>query len=127
LVDVLDNNISSSTVKGISMKILPVIAHQQEQKQLCNNVTNASVQVHTNKDLFAVAGLKFGLEYLGQIVIIRKALDRLVPSSEKWHSYFADILRGLNFVPTRSDADVWIRLSDDKKRTSIYVLTLAIL
>jgi hypothetical protein len=50
---------------------------------------------------------------VGQIVIIRKALYILASSSDKWHSYFADILRGLNFVPTRLDADVWIRLGED--------------
>jgi hypothetical protein len=57
-----------------------------------------------------------GKEIAGQIVIIRKALYGLVSSSERWHSHFADTIRGLGFVPTRSDADVWIRLSKDKRR-----------
>jgi hypothetical protein len=37
LVKVLDKDSYSSTVKGVSVKILHVIAHQQEQNQLCGN------------------------------------------------------------------------------------------
>ncbi len=60
------------------------------------------------------------LDTTGQIVIIRKALYGLVSSSERWHSHFAERLRGLNFVPTRSDADVWIRIAaKTRKPTNI--------
>jgi hypothetical protein len=38
-----------------------------------------------------------------------------VSSSERWQSHFANMLRGLDFEPTRLDADVWIRLDKDKK------------
>jgi hypothetical protein len=115
LVDVLDNHSYSSTVKGVSVKLLHAVAHQQDQNQLCGNVMNAFVQAYANEKVYAVAGLEFGLESVGKIVIIRKVLYGLVSSSERWHSHFADTLRGLNFVPTRSDADVWIRLDKDKK------------
>jgi hypothetical protein len=115
LVDVLDNDSYSTTVKGVSVKILHVVAHQQDQNQLCGHVTNAFVQAYTNEKVYAVAGLEFGLELVGKIVIIRKALYGLVSSSERWHSPFTDTLRGLNFIPTRSDANVWIRLGKDKK------------
>jgi hypothetical protein len=115
LVDVLDNDSYSSTVKGVSVKILHVVAHQQGQNQLCGDVTNAFVQAYTNKKVYTIAGLEFGLESVDKIVIIRKALYGLVSSSKRWHSHFADTLRGLDFVPTRSDADGWIRLDKDKK------------
>jgi hypothetical protein len=111
----LDADSYSSAVKGMSVKILHVVAHQQGQNQLCGDVTNAFVQAYINKKVYAVAGLEFGLKLVGNILIIRKALYGLVSSSERWHSHFTDMLRGLNFVPTRSDADVWIiRLNKDK-------------
>jgi hypothetical protein len=115
LIDVLDHDVYSSTVKGISVKILHVIAHQQKLKQLCGDVTNAFVNAYTNEKVYAVAGLEFGEEAVGKIVIIRKALYGLASSAERWHSHFADTLRGLGFTPTRYDNDVWIRPSENKK------------
>jgi hypothetical protein len=115
LIDVLDHNVYSSTVKGISVKILHVIAHQQKLKQLCGDVTNAFVNAYTNKKVYAVAGLEFGEEAVGKIVIIRKALYGLASSAERWNLHFADTLRGLGFKPIRYDADVWIRKSADKR------------
>jgi hypothetical protein len=82
LIDMLDNNVCSSTVKGISVKILHVIAHQQKLKQLCGDGTNAFVNAYTNKKIYAVAGLEFGKEAVRKIVIIRKALHGLASSAE---------------------------------------------
>ena len=107
LVDVLDNNLYSSTVKGISVKILHVIAHQQQLKLLCGDVGNAFVNAHTNELVFTKAGPEFG-DKEGMVLIIRKALYGLKSSAECWHSHFADSLRGLRFMPTRCDPDVWI-------------------
>jgi hypothetical protein len=107
----------------VSVKILHVVAHQQGQNQLCGNVTNAFVQAYTNKKVYAVAGLEFGLELVGKIVIIRKGLYGLVSSSERWHYHSTDTLRGLNFVPTRSDAMSGSDSTKTRKRTSTSVLT----
>jgi hypothetical protein len=106
LVDVLDNDSYSLTVKGVSFKILHVVAHQQGQNPVWGDVINAFVQAYTNKKVHAVAGLEFGLELVGKIVIVWKTLYGLASSSKRWHSHFPDTLRGLNFVPTRSDANV---------------------
>jgi hypothetical protein len=82
LIDILDHNYYSLTVKGISVKILHVIAHQQKLKQLCGYVTNAFVNAYTNKEVYVVAGLEFGEEAVGKIVMIRKALYGLASSAE---------------------------------------------
>jgi hypothetical protein len=112
LIDVLNHDVYSSTVKGISVRILHVIAHQQKLDQLCGDVTNAFVNAYTNEKVYARAGLEFGKAMEGKIVIIKKALYGLASSAERWHSHFADTLRGLNFVPTRYDPDVWIRMNE---------------
>jgi hypothetical protein len=52
-----------------------------------------------------VAGLEFGEEAAGQIVIIRKALYGLALSSEQWHSHFANTLRSLGFTLTQYDSN----------------------
>ena len=112
LVDALDHDIYSSTVKGISVRLLHVIAHKAGLEQLCGDVGNAYVNAFTNERVYAIAGPEFG-ELEGQVIIIRKALYGLRTSSERWYCHCADTLRGLEFEPTRYDRDVWIRKSED--------------
>ena len=95
LVDALENSIYSSTVKGISVQMLHVIAHKQGLKLLCGDVGNAYVNAFTNELVYCCAGPEFGEELQDSIVIIRKALYGLRSSSERWWSRFADtITRG---------------------------------
>jgi hypothetical protein len=113
LVDALDHDIYSSTVKGISVKLLHVIAHKANLKQLCGDVANAYVNAYTNEKVYAKAGPEFGSDLVGSIVIIQKALYGLRSSSERWHAHFADTLRALQFKQSRYDKDVWIRLGNE--------------
>src|SRR5688500_2081437 len=59
LIDALDYNIYSWTVKGISIQILHGIAHKTKLKQLCGDVSIAYVNPFTNKLVYAVAGPEF--------------------------------------------------------------------
>jgi hypothetical protein len=108
LVDPLDHSVYSSTVKGISVKLLHVIAHKADLSQLCGDVSLAFVNAFTNELVYAIAGPEFG-EHEGKTVIICKALYGLCTSAEQWHSHFANTLRSLGFKQTRFDNDVWIR------------------
>jgi hypothetical protein len=108
-------------VKSISVKLLHVISHKKQLRQLCGDIGNAYVNAFTNEKVYARAGPEFGtLE--GSIVIIVKALYGLRSSSERWHAHFADTLRNLKFVPTRYDNDVWYRLAEDESHYE-YVCT----
>jgi hypothetical protein len=82
LVDCVDNNIYSSTVKGISIRMLHVIAHQQKLEILCGDIGNAYVNAYTNELVWSKAGPEFG-DLEGHIIIIRKALYGLRSSSER--------------------------------------------
>ena len=112
LIDPLDHEVYSSTVKGISVRLLQVIAHKEKYEILCGDVGNAFPTAYTNEKIYAIAGKEFGAR-AGRVIIIVKALYGLATSGERWHSMFADTLRGLNFVPTRYDSDVWIRRHED--------------
>ena len=83
LVDALDNNIYSLTVKGISVKLLHVIAHKAKLKQLCGDVACAFPNTFTNEKVYAYAGSEFGPELQGSIVLIVKSLYGLKSSSER--------------------------------------------
>ena len=60
LVGALNHDIYSSTVKGVSVKLLHVIAHKTGMTQLCGDVSNAYVNAFTNEKVYAVAGKEFG-------------------------------------------------------------------
>jgi hypothetical protein len=78
----VENNIYSSTVKGISVRMLHVIAHQQKLEILCGDIGNAYVNAYTNELIRSKAGPEFG-ELEDSIIIIRKALYGLRTSSER--------------------------------------------
>ena len=44
--------------------------------------------------------------------MIRKALNGLCSSSERFHEHLVDTLRSFGLSQTRSDNDVWIRLDE---------------
>ena len=112
LIDVLDNQVYSSTVKSISVQLLHLISHQMKLEQLCGDVGNAFVNAFTKEKIYAIAGPEFG-DNVKKVVILERALYGLATSCERWHSHFSDTLRSFGFVPTRYDRDVWIRMADD--------------
>ena len=94
LINALDHDIYSTTVKSISVKLLQVIAHKANLEILCGDIGNAYVNPYTNKKVYAIAGDEFGKSMKGYIVIIVRALYGLRTSSERWHTHLADTLRG---------------------------------
>jgi hypothetical protein len=82
LVDPSDHIVYSSTVKGISVKLLHVIAHKSDLSQLGGDVLLAFVNVFTNRLVYAIAGPKFG-EHERKPVFICKALYGLCIISAK--------------------------------------------
>eukprot|EP00957_Ditylum_brightwellii_P137097 10453404-Ditylum_brightwellii.AAC.2 len=70
LVDVLDNEVCSSTVKGISVKLLHIIAHSETLDVLCSDIDNVYVNTHTTEKVYDKAGLEFGEENVGKIIVI---------------------------------------------------------
>jgi len=115
LVDMMDIQVYSSTVKSISVQLLHVISHKAGLEQLCGDIGNAFPNAYTNEKVYIQkAGPEFG-EYEGCCLIIRKALYGLCSSSERFHSHLADTLRSFGFSQTRFDNDVWIRLDESGK------------
>jgi hypothetical protein len=71
LEDALDHVIYSSTVKGVSVKLLHVIPHKTGMTQLCGNIGNAYINAFTNENkVYSVAGKEFGEFLEGSTIII---------------------------------------------------------
>eukprot|EP00957_Ditylum_brightwellii_P059920 4549283-Ditylum_brightwellii.AAC.1 len=113
LMDVLDNEVYSSTVKGISVKLLHVITCSEKLDVLCSDIGNAYVNVYTTEKVYVKAGLEFGEENIGKIVVIWRALYGLATSSARFHDHLVDTLCSMDFQSTRFDRDVRIHYSED--------------
>ena len=112
LIDMLDIQVYSSTVRSISVQLLHVISHKANLKQLCGDIGNAFPNAYTKEKVYIPkAGIEFG-EHAGKCIVIRKALYGLCSSSERFHAHLADTLRSFGFSQTRFDNDVWIRLDE---------------
>jgi hypothetical protein len=103
----------ATVVKGISVRLLDLIAESQQLKVLCGDIGNAFIQAKTNERVYTRVGNEFG-EHAGKIALIVRALYGLTTSAERFHTLLADFLRTLGFTPSRFDRDVWMRLRDDE-------------
>lgn len=122
LLELFDTEVYSSTVKGISVRLLHVIPHQNNLSVLCGDIGNAFPTAKTKEKAYFVANLEFGEQHKGKTVVLVKALYGLASSATAFHAHLADNLRSFGFVTTRFDPDVWIRLSEDKQ-TYEYICT----
>eukprot|EP00957_Ditylum_brightwellii_P173988 13246608-Ditylum_brightwellii.AAC.2 len=74
LVDILDNKVYLSNVRGISVKLLHVISQSAGLNVLCGDIGNAYVNAYTTEKVYVVAGPEFGSRLEGKIVVICKSL-----------------------------------------------------
>ena len=82
LIDALDHDIYSTTVKSISVKLLQMIAQKAKLEILCGDIGNAYVNAYTKEKVYAIAGNEFEKVMKGSVVIIVRALYGLRTSSE---------------------------------------------
>ena len=81
LVDILIHKTHYSTIKGVSIKLLHVIAKNKFLNQLRGNISNAYVNdAYTNEKAYAFSGKKIR-DIEGSVVLIRKASYGIVLSS----------------------------------------------
>jgi len=73
------------------------------------DIGNAFLHGNTQGKIYSITGSEFG-EKKDYMVIIKKALYGLSTSARAWNIELGDMIRGLGFVPTRADPDLWIRL-----------------
>lgn len=108
LVDPMGVNSRSTVVKGISVRLLDLIAHRDNLPILCGDIGNAFITAECMEKIYSYAGPEFG-EREGSVLIFKKALYGLRSSSRAFRTHFADFLRSLGFSATRYDRDVWMR------------------
>ena len=101
----------ATVVKGVSVRLLDIIADHQDLEVITGDIGNAFIQAHTKEKVYTRCGPEFGPRS-GAIAILIRALYGLTTSANRYRTLFADFLREMGFVPTRYDRDVWMRLRE---------------
>ena len=106
-------NSRSTVVKGISVRLLDLIAHRDNLPILCGDIGNAFITADCLEKIYSWAGPEFG-DREGTMMVFKKAIYGLQSSSTALRAHFADFLRSLGFSAALYDRDVWMREREEK-------------
>jgi Reverse transcriptase (RNA-dependent DNA polymerase) len=72
------------------------------------DIRNAYLNALTTEKLYCYAGMEFGKNEEGKLMIIRRALYGLRSSGAAYRAHFARTLMELGFTACKADHDVWM-------------------
>ena len=72
------------------------------------DIGNAYLEAPTEEKLYIVAGPEFE-DWEGYILTFLKALYGLISSGKRWAETLHDILKDMNFIPSRADQCIWLK------------------
>jgi hypothetical protein len=83
---------SSSVVSPDSVRFTFPLAALNDIELLAADVRNAYLNAPTNEQVYTTAGLKFGPELQGKVIVIVRALYGLKSSGAAWWAHLANTL-----------------------------------
>ena len=101
-------SIYSGVVSLRSLRMVVFLSELNDLEIWGADVENAYLEAYTDEKLCIIAGLEFK-ELQGHFLIMIKALYRTRSGGARWHDRLFDILQELNFKPSKTDPDVWMR------------------
>ena len=102
----------SSVVQTMTVRLLQTVALKHDLKIVTGDIGNAFVQALTKEKIWSKAGPEFGPKQ-GCKIIFERALYGLATSARQWNLKLGDALKKIGFKPSRADADLWLKESDD--------------
>jgi hypothetical protein len=128
LTDTPIDPVYSSVISQRGLRILTFLAELQGQECWSTDIGNAYLESYTQEKVYIVAGPEFapfGLE--GHTLVVNKALYGLKSSGKRWHERFSDVLRSMDFFPSKAEPDIWMRrCGDHYEYIGVYVDDLCI-
>lgn len=120
------DSVYSSVVSLRGIRMLTFISELNEMDVWATDIGNAYLESFTKEKVYIIAGSEFG-DRAGHTLVIRKALYGLKSSGLRWHERFADVLRGMDFFPSKAEYDIWMRdRGDHYEYIAVYVDDLLI-
>ena len=120
------DSVHSSVVSLRGIRILAFLGELNGLKVWSTDIGNAYLETHTREKVYIIAGPEFG-ELEGHTLIISKALYGLHSSGLRWSERLADVLRAMEFFPSKAEKDIWMRdKGDHYEYIAVYVDDLMI-
>ena len=118
----------TSTYAGVvfheSIRIALTYAALHQIDVECADIKNAYLQAPSSEKHFIYCGPEFGLENVGKIALIRRALyGGKTAGRDFWH-HLRSCMEHLKFESSKADPDVWFRASKRKDGTPYYEYVL---
>ena len=126
LTDTPIDSVYSSVVSLRGIRLITFIAELNGLDLWATDIGNAYLESYTKEQVYIVAGSEFG-ELAGCTLLISRALYGLKSSGLRWHERFADVLRSMDFFPSKAERDIWMRdKGDHYEYIAVYVDDLLI-
>ena len=120
------DSVYSSVVSLRGIRMLTFLAEHNDLELWATDIGNAYLESFTKEKVYIKAGAEFG-DREGHYLVIVKALYGLKSSGLRWHERFADVLRSMDFFPSRAEPDIWMRdKGDHYEYIAVYVDDLLI-
>ena len=108
--------------ESIRIALTYAALHQIDVK--CADIKNAYLQAPSSEKHFINCGPEFGLENVGKVALIRRALyGGKAAGRDFWH-HLRSCMEHLKFESSKADPDVWFRASKRKDGTPYYEYVL---
>ena len=101
-------SVYSGIVSLRGLRLVIFLAELNKLKILATDVVNAYLEADTREKVYIIAGPEFG-EREGHTLVIKKALYGLKLSGKMWGKRCSDIFLSMDFVPSRTEDDIWMR------------------
>ena len=102
-----------STYAGVvsrdSVRIALTYAALNNIDVVASDIQNAYLQAPSSQKHFIICGVEFGLENIGKIALIRRALYGGKSAGRDFRNHLRACMSHLGFTPCLADPDVWMR------------------
>ena len=92
--------------------MITFLAELNDLELWSTDIGNAYLESYTTEKVCFYAGPEFG-EKEGHLMIIVKALYGLKSSGKCWHDRLFEVLKAMDFFPSKAEADIWMRRQGD--------------
>jgi len=120
------DSVYSGVVSLEGIRIVTFLAELNDCELWSTDIGNAYLESYTEEKVCFIAGPEFG-DRAGHLFVIIKALYGLKSSGRQWHDRLHDVLRSMQFVPSKAEDDIWMRdKGDHYEYVAVYVDDLLI-
>ena len=95
------------------IRMLLFIAVHNGLRVMMADVTCAYLQAMTKEKVYTIAGIEWGEELAGCILLLLKSIYGLRTSGARWYERLDEILLSLGFKPCHAGVSIWIRMNKD--------------